>query len=468
MRIKEKHTWLKHLDFMLVDILSLAICFVISYRIKFGDLSFIQKNEWHLYIVIIVLLNILITFFTNPYSGIFRRGYYQEVKWALILAIYNLLVTTVFFYLLKIGDVYSREMTIWMYLFYFILSLLLKYCWKKILQRFYSAERKSLFVICSADNIETTVNNVNSGDFILYDIKGIYTVDRYAKVAGIPTVTDDYVDFILNNNIEEVLIAVAPSKISKEDYERLSSNGINLNLSVDESVGFLSEDQSIQRIGVYPVLSVKRFSFSESQITYIRIKRVLDIIISLFGLVFLGPVSLFIKIAYLFSGDKEKIFYSQYRVGKNGREFKMLKFRTMVPNAEERLQELLNNEEYRKQLEENQKIVDDPRVTPLGRVLRRTSIDELPQLINVLKGDMSLVGPRPLVANELASHDGLILYQKVKPGITGWWGCNGRSNIEYRERLELEYYYVKNISFYLDVICVFRTFFAVFTRNGAQ
>ena len=201
---------------------------------------------------------------------------------------------------------------------------------------------------------------------------------------------------------------------------------------------------------------------------YLKIKRIFDFLFALLGVVLLLPVILFVKIAYLASGDKAKILYSQKRVGKGGKLFRMWKFRTMVPDADVRLKELLKQDEYRVQWEKNQKIVNDPRITKVGRFLRKTSIDELPQIINVLKGDMSVVGPRPLIVNELSMHDGLRLYQKVKPGITGWWGCNGRSNIEYRERLELEYYYVKNISLYLDVLCIFRTVFAVFKRDGAQ
>ena len=140
----------------------------------------------------------------------------------------------------------------------------------------------------------------------------------------------------------------------------------------------------------------------------------------------------------------------------------------MVPDAEARLKELLKDENYRKEWEANQKFANDPRITKIGRILRKTSLDEFPQLINVLIGNMSLVGPRPLVEGELEAHSGLKLYQRVKPGITGWWGCNGRSNIDYRERLELEYYYVKHCSLYLDLLCIFRTMLAVVKKDGAQ
>ncbi len=472
MRIKEKYTWLEHLDFMTVDILSLVICFVISYRLKFGNFAFIHQREWHLYILVIILLNITITFFTNPYAGIFKRSYYQEVIRALVLAIYNLLVAAVFFYLLKIGDAYSREMTIWMYTFYFILSLIAKYGWKKLLLTgktiFYSTENIPLFVIGDAAHIEQTLKNVNSGDLKIYDILGVHLVDSDREVEGYTTVKDDYVDYILDNNIAEVLVAVNSSKVPVEDYERLSVNDVELNLAIEESVGFLSEDQDVKSLGVYPVLSIRRFSFTQNQILYLKVKRVIDVFVSLLGMIFLAPIMGLVKIAYLASGDKAKILFSQKRVGKSGKIFRMWKFRSMVPDADEKLKELLKDPEYKKQWEENQKIVNDPRITKVGRFLRKTSIDELPQLINVLRGDMSLVGPRPLIVNELTLHDGLKLYQRVKPGITGWWGCNGRSNIDYRERLELEYYYVKNCSLYLDVLCIFRTLFAVFSRNGAE
>lgn len=128
---------------------------------------------------------------------------------------------------------------------------------------------------------------------------------------------------------------------------------------------------------------------------------------------------------------------------------------------------MLKDEKYRKEWEEKQKFENDPRITKVGHFLRRTSLDELPQFLNVLSGNMSLVGLRPLVEGELEQHDGLKIYQKVKPDITGWWCCNGRSNIDYRERLELEYYYVKHCSLYLDLLCIFCTVLVVFRKDGA-
>ena len=201
---------------------------------------------------------------------------------------------------------------------------------------------------------------------------------------------------------------------------------------------------------------------------YMMFKRLMDIMFGLVGAVCLVPLMLAVKISYLASGDKTSIFYTQTRVGLNGKTFQLIKFRSMVANAEEMLEELLKDPDYAREWKENQKLEHDPRITKMGGFLRKTSLDEVPQFINVLRGDMSVVGPRPLVVGELEQHDGKPLYNRVKPGITGWWGCNGRSNTTYSERLELEYYYVKNCSLWLDARCVIKTIGVLLKRDGAK
>lgn len=200
---------------------------------------------------------------------------------------------------------------------------------------------------------------------------------------------------------------------------------------------------------------------------YQYIKRLLDIIFCLLGLFVLIPICIIVKISFLYKGDKKSIFFKQERIGKDGKPFMIYKFRSMVYDAEDLLNELLKDEQYKKDWEENQKLENDPRITSMGAFLRKSSLDELPQLLNVLKGDMSLVGPRPLVEGELENHGGSKIYWKEKPGITGWWGCNGRSDIDYDQRLEMEYFYIQNISFKLDMICIFKTVTAIFSHKGA-
>ncbi|GHU41555.1 undecaprenyl-phosphate galactose phosphotransferase WbaP [Spirochaetia bacterium] len=198
------------------------------------------------------------------------------------------------------------------------------------------------------------------------------------------------------------------------------------------------------------------------------IKRIFDLSLTTVGLlIILIPllcISALVKIT-----SKGPVFYKQQRIGKNGKYFKMWKFRSMQVDAAKRLEELLASDPaVRKEWESNQKIKNDPRVTPLGKILRRSSIDELPQLINVLKGDMSLVGPRPIVDNETKKYgDDFQRIFAVKPGITGLWQVSGRSNTDYMERISLDSYYLQSWSTWLDIWILYKTFGVVLQKSGA-
>lgn len=170
-------------------------------------------------------------------------------------------------------------------------------------------------------------------------------------------------------------------------------------------------------------ISESSLNFSKvKKYSYLITKRLFDIILSLFGILFLIPLSIIIKISYILNKDNSSIFYTQTRIGKNGKEFKLYKFRSMIPNADEVLKELLKKEPYKSEWKNNQKLSKDPRITKMGNILRKTSLDELPQLIPIIKGDMSFIGPRPLVIGELDAHSGNHkIYESVKPGLSGWW-----------------------------------------------
>lgn len=205
-------------------------------------------------------------------------------------------------------------------------------------------------------------------------------------------------------------------------------------------------------------------------IVYLCLKRLIDIIAGIIGLLILLPIALVIKIISMCNGDFHKIIFVQKRIGKNGKEFDFYKFRSMVPNADEMLFKLLEeNEEIRKEYQENKKLKDDPRITKVGKFIRRFSIDELPQLINVLKGDMTLIGNRPYLPRE---KDDMGKYfndiVKTKPGITGYWQVSGRSDVTFKKRLKLEQYYSNNAGFKMDLSIFFKTFGAVFGHKGAK
>lgn len=201
---------------------------------------------------------------------------------------------------------------------------------------------------------------------------------------------------------------------------------------------------------------------------YLLVKRLLDILGALIGLILTGPIFIIISLVYLSGENKGPVFFKQSRVGKNGEFFYIYKFRSMVTNAENKLK--MDKELYKKYIENNYKLEpeEDPRITELGRFLRKTSLDELPQLINVLKGDMSLVGPRPVVREELGEYGSRSkMFLSVQPGITGYWQVSGRSDIGYPERVDIELYYVENQSLLLDIKILFLTVVYVLLRRGA-
>jgi len=198
-------------------------------------------------------------------------------------------------------------------------------------------------------------------------------------------------------------------------------------------------------------------------------KRVFDIIAGTALLICALPAMFFIAVI-LFSTDRGPVFFAHERIGHRGKPFRCLKFRSMVTNSQEALARHLEMfPQARLEWEANQKLRNDPRITPLGRFLRETSLDELPQLINVIRGDMSLVGPRPIVQAEIVRYSAQITaYVSTRPGITGLWQVSGRSDVEYEERVELDSRYVREWSFFGDIMILLRTVKVVLCRTGSR
>lgn len=202
---------------------------------------------------------------------------------------------------------------------------------------------------------------------------------------------------------------------------------------------------------------------------YKLIKRIVDIIGALIGCVILVPLTIFIWIANLISGDKGPVFFAQKRIGKDGKAFKLYKYRSMMINADKALKQyLINNPEKNEEFVKYRKLKDDPRITTVGRFIRTTTLDEMPQFINVLKGEMSLVGPRPYLFREKRAmkdkYDEII---KVKPGLTGPWQVSGRSETDFIERLKLDVEYSYKCSFLLDIKYFIKTFIMLLRKKGA-
>lgn len=220
---------------------------------------------------------------------------------------------------------------------------------------------------------------------------------------------------------------------------------------------------------------MKKYSYDTAKATnkkivnkpaYDFIKRFADIVCSAIAIVLLSPFFIIISIG-IKATSKGPVIFVHKRVGKNGKEIGIFKFRSMVTNAEELIKKF--TPEQKKEFEENFKLENDPRITKFGKFLRKTSLDELPQLFNILKGDLSIVGPRPIMEFETkmyGKYKDLLL--SVKPGLTGFWAANGRSDTSYKRRRAMEIYYVKNRSLLFDIQIIFKTVISVFKGEGAK
>ena len=203
-------------------------------------------------------------------------------------------------------------------------------------------------------------------------------------------------------------------------------------------------------------------------IFYLFVKRLFDIICGLIGIILLIPLTIIIKIAYICHGDFHSVFYTQKRIGKNGKEFTIIKYRSMVPGADKDLSKLLeDNAALKEEYKENKKLRKDPRITKVGRFLRATSLDEMPQFINVFCGKMSVIGNRPYLPGEKEDmgkyFDDIV---SLKPGISGYWQVSGHNETNFKQRLKLEQEYAKKASLGLDARIFFDTFKVLAGKKG--
>lgn len=288
------------------------------------------------------------------------------------------------------------------------------------------------------------------------------------NLIGIPVLgaIENAHDFAKNSGIDHAIVAIP--HFSQDALARLTS----VEAPVFKSIRFIPnmpglpiEGVTTSSLGDHLVLEVR----NNLRLQRFRIaKRVFDLVGAALGLILLLPLMLLIA-ALVCIDSKGPPVFSQERIGKDGKSFRIWKFRTMVRNADHMLEGYLTaNEAGRRQWHSTRKLNQDPRVTRVGRFLRRTSIDELPQLVNVIRGEMSLVGPRPIVHAEIDKYgSGFELYSLVRPGMTGYWQVSGRSDTSYERRVELDEFYTRNWSIYLDLVVLVATARVVLSRTGA-
>ena len=232
---------------------------------------------------------------------------------------------------------------------------------------------------------------------------------------------------------------------------------MNTNLAHEEVV-----DNVVANIYALENTEESNENILKRQSPYRYIKRIMDVILATIALVVLSPIFLIIAIA-IKTESKGPVLFKHTRIGKDGKIIKLYKFRSMVINAEELIKSF--TPEQMKEYKENYKLTNDPRITKIGKFLRKTSLDELPQLLNIIKGDLSIIGPRPVVTDELKKYGtNTEKFLSVTPGLTGYWAANGRSCTTYEQRMQMELYYIDNLSLKMDVKVFFKTIEAVIKR----
>ncbi|MCW4384757.1 sugar transferase [Salinibacterium sp. SYSU T00001] len=326
-------------------------------------------------------------------------------------------------------------------------------------------------LVGSPESVRHTVNELARMPEAGYAVLGAcLPLERRHDDAGVPVVGSFETVFeALRSSGADTVIVTSSDELSAERIRRLSwqLEPGRQHLIVAPSLTDIGGPRIHTRpVAGLPLIHVETPRYEGPKL---YLKRAFDVVATSLGLVLLSPVLALIALAIKLD-SAGPVLFAQPRIGRNGREFKMLKFRTMVPDAEAVLERMRQNGEFDKDDGNGVlfKMRDDPRVTRIGKFLRRFSIDELPQLINVLTGDMSLVGPRPPLAREVAEYDGHVHRRfLVKPGVTGLWQVSGRSNLSWEESVRLDLYYVENWTLTGDLMLLWRTARAVLARDGA-
>lgn len=359
-------------------------------------------------------------------------------------------------------------------LFWLVLCFILpmfRYLTKTILHHL-GLWRRNVYVIGAGKNALAAANLLSNNRILGYKIVAFVLIDGKQPPVyelGAPILRyDDLLDHDANSIDSEIVVALSSTEI----VHHLKK--INV---LQSHYAFVSIVPDIVGLPLYGV-HVEHFFGSDQLFLRLQnnlgrrlnrtIKRITDIILSLVGLIILSPIILIISVGVIIT-TRQNAFFKHRRIGKDGEYFYCMKFQTMYKNGQHILNQILvNDPEKRLEWEQDFKLKDDPRVTPIGKFLRKTSLDELPQLFNVLIGEMSLVGPRPIIDAEIVKYsDDFYYYKLVRPGITGLWQISGRNDIDYHKRVRLDVCYIKNWSLWYDFVILFKTISAVLWQNGA-
>lgn len=389
--------------------------------------------------------------------------FWETMQRIFYAVLYSEIFCIIALYVFKSSNYLSRSYI----LIFFVMSFLSLYLFRQLLVK-----------TCNRFNILKTpvifVGNGKATEDIIYftnhnNCFGIKVADIVEEIEDINQLRKNIITKIEQLKVKTIIIAIPNLEKSKlldlvEDIQPLVRNL----MFVPNTIGIPVINLEVKKIyeSNMLLLSIRN---NLAKKTNRRIKRIFDIVFSLLTMVIIIPVSIIVMILIMIESPGAAPIFKHYRVGRGGTLFPCYKFRSMVPNAQEKLQEYLkSNPEARKEWNAYFKLKDDPRITKIGRFIRKTSIDELPQFINVLKGEMSWVGPRPIIKDEIHYYGKYINdYYAVLPGITGMWQANGRSDTGYDERVVLDTWYVRNWNIWIDIALIIKTIKAVLFGKGA-
>lgn len=470
MRYEKKSSWAKHFDFILLDLICAEIVIFLCYAFRNGlEGTIVSKNYGRLALLVGVLF-ICIVFFNEPYSGILRRGYLKEL-WA-VLSFNAILLAAVFTFLfaMKMSADYSRIMLFTFFIINSVMTWFLHVMWKREIRKrtYHDGKLNRMLLITKREYVHQCVDRLMKNPYGSMRLVGIVLMENGEReteedsIEGVPIVAkwSDYIEYCKSNVIDDVLFYLENEKLSDE-IEELVDMGIVVHVNLVQ----LKENYLAYRVETINGIMTLTTGINNVTQWQLALKRLMDICGGIVGIILTGVIALIIT-PVIKVQSPGPIFFTQTRVGRNGRQFKIYKFRSMYMDAEQRKKELMASNKMNGLMF---KMDNDPRIYPFGHFIRKTSLDEFPQFLNVLKGEMSLVGTRPPTLDEYKQYEP---HHKsrlaMKPGVTGLWQVSGRSDItDFEEVVRLDNEYIRNWSLSLDIKILFRTLLVVVGKKGS-
>ena len=448
---------------------SLAIGFWLRYGVIFG--RFEHRDQMWL-LVFMLALYAAINIFADFNDHFFRRGLFEELENVIMAEVVFSLSLLLVLFLIHRSSELSRMIFGYFVIFNTVIMYGARMIFKQCMVKGYKRSKYSnrLLIVTTSARAENVIKDIVDYNEWNRIIVGVVLTDGPGreKIGEIPVVADKdgLLDYVIHNSVDEVFIIAGEmlgTPLLETWVREIEQMGTIVDVNIDAFDISHTGKKSLNRVGKYAVVTFARNLFSTREMAA---KRALDVVGSLVGMVILGIAALFVAPAIKLDSPGP-VFFGQTRVGKNGRKFTFYKFRSMYQDAEERKKTLMSQNEMKGLMF---KMEDDPRITRVGRFIRKTSIDELPQFWNVLRGDMSLVGTRPPTVDEFEQYEAKHRCRlSMTPGLTGMWQISGRSDVkDFDEVVKLDMQYIDNWSILKDIKILILTVWVVLAGRGSR